>query len=403
MSRIMKFCLFPFVASWLAVAAPSQPAAQQPLIVDHQQHSLSTQRSRLIKQNASICDAGSDHWTGSVPVGDHRDMPTPSLTCRKGYFESRADPETAPLIIWLNGGPGASSLLGAFHELVGPCTVNDDGQGTTRNELSWTNFANVLFIDQPVGVGFSATEDSDLWAASLTEGGVDFDHFLETFLTEFFPQLQDREVHLAGESFGGRYCPVYASMTKRKLTSVMLFNALVDERWRSLGAYRHLCRSKTISNPLNGTACAEMEAAYPACYKFGQLCSATYDADICSEASKNCAAVWEPFYQQVVPGGRNPYDDRTKCTTPPMCGHLGKPASRKPRMEQVEKYMNSENLQRALGFERAVNYSVVNMDLNTEWATHPDMVIPSTRELSNILDDKATPILVVNGNNDVIV
>lgn len=72
-------------------------------------------------------------------------------------------------------------------------------------------------------------------------------------------------------------------------------------------------------------------------------------------------------------------------------------------MEQVEKYMNSENLQRALGFERAVNYSVVNMDLNTEWATHPDMVIPSTRELSKILDDKATPILVVNGNNDVIV
>ena len=57
----------------------------------------------------------------------------------------------------------------------------------------------------------------------------------------------------------------------------------------------------------------------------------------------------------------------------------------------------------ALGFERAINYSVVNMDLNKKWETHPDMVIPSTRELSNILDDKTTPILVVNGNNDVIV
>ena len=72
-------------------------------------------------------------------------------------------------------------------------------------------------------------------------------------------------------------------------------------------------------------------------------------------------------------------------------------------MEEVEKYMNSEKLQRALGFERAINYSVVNMDLNKKWETHTDMVIPSTRELSNILDDKATPILVVNGNNDVIV
>ncbi|KAI8711514.1 hypothetical protein NCS52_01415200 [Fusarium sp. LHS14.1] len=385
MHHMMKFCLLPLV-SWLAAAVPSQP--QQPLTGNHRQPSLSTHRLRLTRQNDSLCDAGSAHWTGSVPVGDRRDM-------FFWYFESRADPETAPLIIWLNGGPGASSLLGAFHELVGPCTANDDGQGTIRNEFSWTNFANVLFIDQPVGVGFSATEDTNLWAASLSEGGVDFDHFLETFLTDFFPQLQGRQIHLAGESFGGRYCPVYASMLKRKLASVMLFDAFVDEHWGALGAYRHICSSMIGSNPLNSTACAEMEAAYPACHKFGQLCSSTYDADICRETSKKCAAIWEPFYREVVPGGRNPYDDRAKCTTPPMCGHLG--------MEQVEKYMNSETLQKALGFERAINYSVVNMDLNKNWETHPDMVIPSTREISNILDDKATPILVVNGNNDVIV
>ncbi|ROW02796.1 hypothetical protein VSDG_01803 [Cytospora chrysosperma] len=70
------------------------------------------------------------------------------------FIESRKDPHHAPLSIWLNGGPGGSSLLGMLAE-NGPCIINDDSNSTILNPWSWNNEVNMLFIDQPVQVGFS--------------------------------------------------------------------------------------------------------------------------------------------------------------------------------------------------------------------------------------------------------
>jgi carboxypeptidase D len=70
------------------------------------------------------------------------------------FFESRKDPSNAPLSIWLNGGPGASSIASALGE-NGPCIVSEDSNSTTLNPWSWNNKVNMLYIDQPVQVGFS--------------------------------------------------------------------------------------------------------------------------------------------------------------------------------------------------------------------------------------------------------
>ena len=69
------------------------------------------------------------------------------------YFSARDSPETAPLAIWISGGPGESALDGVAFE-NGPCYVNQDGS-TVLNEYSLNNVANVLYIDQPSQTGFS--------------------------------------------------------------------------------------------------------------------------------------------------------------------------------------------------------------------------------------------------------
>lgn len=70
------------------------------------------------------------------------------------FVEARTDPHRAPLSIWLNGGPGGSSLLGMLSE-NGPCSINADSNSSAPNPWSWNREVNVLFIDQPVQVGFS--------------------------------------------------------------------------------------------------------------------------------------------------------------------------------------------------------------------------------------------------------
>jgi hypothetical protein len=62
------------------------------------------------------------------------------------FFESRNNPETSPVTLWLNGGPGLSSMFGVFREL-GPCKMNRDGT-TSNNRNSFTRSSNMLFVDQ---------------------------------------------------------------------------------------------------------------------------------------------------------------------------------------------------------------------------------------------------------------
>ena len=61
---------------------------------------------------------------------------------------------TAPVTLWMTGGPGCSSEVALFGE-NGPCTVNEGGNATIRNPYSWNGKSNLLYIDQPTGTGFS--------------------------------------------------------------------------------------------------------------------------------------------------------------------------------------------------------------------------------------------------------
>ncbi|KAJ6496192.1 Alpha/Beta hydrolase protein [Mycena sanguinolenta] len=124
------------------------------------------------------------------------------------YFEARNNPTTAPLSLWFNGGPGSSSMIGLFQEL-GPCRINNDSSSVSLNPYSWNTNANVLFIDQPVGVGFSYGTET---VGTSEEAAADVWTFLQIFLQDSrFSHLAAQDLAIWTESYGGHYGPTFAA------------------------------------------------------------------------------------------------------------------------------------------------------------------------------------------------
>jgi carboxypeptidase C (cathepsin A) len=125
-------------------------------------------------------------------------------------FESQASPKSDPLVIWLNGGPGSSSMLGLFAE-NGPYKINDD-LTLADNPFSWNKIANFLVIDQPAGTGLSFVEKKDdINCYTKTEEQAT--QQLLIGLLQFFqmyPEYRPNDLYVFGESFAGRYIPMLA-------------------------------------------------------------------------------------------------------------------------------------------------------------------------------------------------
>ncbi|KAK2463588.1 hypothetical protein APHAL10511_004339 [Amanita phalloides] len=119
-----------------------------------------------------------------------------------GSLTSDGD-QSRPWGIWLNGGPGSSSMFGMFFE-NGPIRINSN-YSISPNPYSWDKLADFFWIDQPVGVGFS-TADADGYALDEDQVGRDFMGFLDN-LIKVFPSLGKRPLYLAGESYAGTYIP----------------------------------------------------------------------------------------------------------------------------------------------------------------------------------------------------
>ncbi|CAL2032403.1 unnamed protein product [Caenorhabditis brenneri] len=123
------------------------------------------------------------------------------------FTESSHDPSKDPLVLWLNGGPGCSSLDGLIEEL-GPFHVKDYGNSVYYNEYSWNKFANVLFLESPAGVGFSYATNFNV---TTSDDDVSLHNYLALvdFLSKF-PEYKGRDFWITGESYAGVYIPTLA-------------------------------------------------------------------------------------------------------------------------------------------------------------------------------------------------
>uniref|UniRef100_A0A2P2K9K9 Carboxypeptidase n=1 Tax=Rhizophora mucronata TaxID=61149 RepID=A0A2P2K9K9_RHIMU len=174
------------------------------------------------------------------------------------FFEAAEDPESKPLVLWLNGGPGCSSIAYGLAEEIGPFHIRPDGKTIYVNPYSWNQVANILFLDSPVGVGFSySNTSSDLLNNGDKRTAADSLGFLLKWF-ERFPQYKGRDFYIIGESYGGHYIPqlsqaivLYNRISKEKtidLKGYMVGNALTDDYHDHLGLFQFLWSAALISD-----------------------------------------------------------------------------------------------------------------------------------------------------------
>jgi len=144
------------------------------------------------------------------------------------FVESQNDPTTDPLVLWLQGGPGCSSLLGLLTE-NGPFVVQPD-LTVTLNPYSWNRIANMLYVEAPAGVGFSYSNTTSDYTTGDNQTRIDNLNFLLGWFAQF-PQFANNDFYISGESYGGHYVPQLAWTIIEAKTNINLKGFFVGNAW----------------------------------------------------------------------------------------------------------------------------------------------------------------------------
>ncbi|KAL8930094.1 MAG: hypothetical protein Q9172_000179 [Xanthocarpia lactea] len=304
------------------------------------------------------------------------------------FFESRNDPENDPVVLWINGGPGCSSLTGLFLEL-GPASI-DKNLKIVPNPYSWNSNASVIFLDQPVNTGFSYSGSS---VSNTIAAGKDVYALLTLFFKQF-PEYAHQDFHIAGESYAGHYIPVFTSQIlafkKRNinLKSVLIGNGLTDGLTQ-YDYYRPMaCGDGGWPAVLSESECKSMDNALPRCKSLIESCYSSGSVWSCVPASIYCNnAIIGPYQKS----GQNPYDIRVKCADGGSLCYK--------QLDWITKFLNQPHVLEALGAETD-GYDSCNFDVNKNFLFAGDWMQPFHRLVPGILEQ--IPVLIYAGDADFI-
>ncbi|KAI9261698.1 Alpha/Beta hydrolase protein [Sporodiniella umbellata] len=302
------------------------------------------------------------------------------------YFtESRSNPQKDPLVLWLNGGPGCSSMMGLWMEL-GPCLVNKNGTGTIRNPYSWNNEANVIFLDQPVNVGYSYGSTT---VKSTQESARDVYAFLQLFLDEY-KEYASNPFHISGESYAGHYLPAISSEIIKKnretpsqnllrinYQSMLIGNGWTNPRIQFKEYSTFGCEAQNgLPSLFNSTVCRQMKTTYNQCNRLIDRCYRHPKSSNCLSANVYCENTQTgPFFST----GLNPYDIRVKCEgTSGLCYD---------EIEKVQRYANDPWVKKNLGVDPMVTiYESCSNEVGYQFDLNGDGVLDFSPKVAETLN-----------------
>lgn len=313
-----------------------------------------------------------------TPAGDHLFY---------WMFESRNNPSTDPTVLWLNGGPGCSSMQAVLFE-NGPSSMDTDGN-LHRNPWSWNNRANVIYLDQPARAGYSTGNS----VTSTTTAAEDFTAFTRLFF-HTFPQYANGDFHIAGESYAGRYIPVFADglvsdpQQPIKLKSVLIGNGEVSDGAQYASYEPMLCGQGGYPQVADEQECNLMQGSQGQCLNAISSCE-NGDNILCNTVQLSCNLLERSF------SGRNPYDIRDSSCPETKTGLCY------PGMDPIQDYFNRDDVKQSLGADTSVTYQLCNSDINEEFTRGHDSVHLTTTNVTNLLNNDVA-VLAFNGDKDII-
>lgn len=306
------------------------------------------------------------------------------------FFELRNDPKNDPVILWLNGGPGCLLLTGLFFEL-GPLSINATLQ-PEFNPYSWNSNALVIFLDQPVGVGYSYTDRDAV--KSTAAAAKDVYIFLELFFQKF-AHFSKNKFHIAGELYAGHYIPAFALEISNnadrsfELALVLIGNGITDPLIQYKYYRPMACGEGGYKPVLEEPVCEQMDRDYPKCAALTKICYTFQTAFTCVPANLYCEQrLGQPYFLT----GRNPYDIRKDCAEEGGNCYV--------EMNYVDDYLNLDYVKKAVG---------ANVDLFTlcddtvfrNFIFDGDEMKPFQHFVAELLD-KGIPVLLYEGDKDFI-
>ncbi|KAF4317352.1 hypothetical protein G195_009309 [Phytophthora kernoviae 00238/432] len=289
------------------------------------------------------------------------------------YFEARNQPETAPLVLWLTGGPGGSSMLALLTE-NGPC--------------------------HPTNVGFSYGPDARDADDNEDNVGVNIYWFLQEFLKRH-PELHNREFFISGESYGGHYVPVAAHFITEQNRHKPKSARHINLQGISIG---NGCTNPVIQNPhyldmatnaynvsfVNATELAGLKTVAAKCGQLMEVCQT--QPSVCFDAESYCD---DNLNSVFIVAKRNPYDIRQPCPTSDT------DVLKCIANDFVGPYLDSPNLRTFLQVSKRVGkWEMCNFDVNSAFKNSRDMMMSSSSYVSELLDS-GVRVLIYAGDADL--
>ncbi|CAE6492826.1 unnamed protein product [Rhizoctonia solani] len=296
-------------------------------------------------------------WSGLMPISGNANETRQLFFW---FWPTTNQEHTDDLVFWTNGGPGCSSLEGLIQE-NGPFVWPTGTAKPIRNQWSWTNLSHVLWVEQPVGTGFSQgvpnITNEDQLAAQ-------FAGFLAQFL-EVFSELKGKNFYAAGESYAGFYVPYIANYLYEhpkavdlNLKGVWITDPSVSydlvtqyipalnfaEKWKDVLGLNStfLANLQKIGKKCGFTDYSKKYATYPPKGKL-PLPSQAYTGTPDYTGIKDECAVWDMVYEAAITVNPNFNVYRIFDVWPVLWDVLGFPGSFNNQQSQI--YFNRTEVQ----------------------------------------------------------